>query len=376
MSTPPRITFVDETGSEADVEAVLDCLRSGWLTMGPRTQAFEQRLGERIGAAHALAVSSGTAGLQLALQAAGVGRGDEVVVPALAPVAAAAAVSALGAVPVLCDVADPLAPHAGAAQVERAIGVRTRAVLAVHLHGVPADTAALRALTDAHGLTLVEDCTSALGAPRAGVIGALGVFSFSAGRQLTVGEGGLVVAAGEEHAARVRSLRSHAMTSGTWDRHRGHDPRYDVVDAGYNFRLDEARAALGLSRLERLESELSGRRGLLAQARELLDGRDDVQLAFGSFPVDATSPAALPLALPDGASRERVAARLAEQGVSCETLPAIHTHTAYRGAPGGPRPLAEAAAARTCLLPLYAALGGDGLTFMLDAVRRALARAG
>ncbi|MBB4661648.1 DegT/DnrJ/EryC1/StrS family aminotransferase [Conexibacter arvalis] len=376
MSAPTRISLVDETSCEADVEAVLDCLRSGWLTMGPRTQALEQRLGELTGAAHALAVSSGTAGLQLALQAAGVGRGDEVVVPALAPVSAAAAVAALGAVPVLCDVADPLAPHAGPKQVEPAIGPRTRAIVAVHLHGHLADAAALRELADARGLVLVEDCSSALGAPGAGVAGALGVFSFAAGRQLAIGEGGLVVAADESHAARVRSLRSHAMTSGTWDRHRGHDPRYDVVDAGYNFRLDEPRAALALTRLERLAGEVDGRRALLARARERLRGRDDVALVFNALSVEAASPAALPLALPDGARRDRFAAALDELGVPSETLPALHAFSAYREVPGGARPQAEAAAARTCLLPLYAALGDDGMGFLLDAVEQALTRTG
>ena len=206
---------------EAEIEAVLDTLRSGWLTMGPRTQAFEAAFAAWTGAEHAVAVGSGTAAIHLALLAAGVRPGDEVSVPALGPRALAEAPAWCGATAVFCD-ADPVIEPAD-----------TPYVLAVGLWG--------RRLPDAlqdHPV-LVSD-----------VAGKAVFHSLDEGAPLAVGLGGVVTTDDEEVAARVRSLRGHALTSGTWDRHRGHSAGYDVVDIGFNYRLDEARAALALAKLQ------------------------------------------------------------------------------------------------------------------------------
>jgi dTDP-4-amino-4,6-dideoxygalactose transaminase len=261
------VPLADVRLPEEDVEAVLDVLRSGWLTMGPRTGAFEEALGAWIGTPHALAVSSGTAALHLACRAAGVGVGDEVIVPAITFVASASAPRWCGADVVLCDVESPSRPNIDVADVERRLTPRTKAVIAVHFAGYPADMVALRRLCDAHGLVLIEDAAQAIGAVvdgdrggaarQVGTIGDLGCFSFYSKKQLCVGEGGAVTTADDSLASRVRSLRSHAMTSGTWDRHRGHEDSYDVVDVGFNFRLDEPRAALGLARLAHIEQDLA-----------------------------------------------------------------------------------------------------------------------
>lgn len=207
--------------TDQDVEAVLDCLRSGWLTMGPRIQELEQALAERLGAAHAIAVSSGQAGIQLACLAAGVAEGDEVAV--LGPVSpgTTGAVRAAGAGP---------ADAASAA---------TRVAVAA---GDAVDEAR------AAGALTIEDQGERFAPPR----GDLTCYAFSGRSPLGVGEGGAVATQDDELARRVRLLRSHAMTSGSWDRHRGHAESYDVVDIGFNYRLDEPRAALALSRLRRV----------------------------------------------------------------------------------------------------------------------------
>jgi dTDP-4-amino-4,6-dideoxygalactose transaminase len=256
------VPLTDIAMPEQDVQAVLDCLKDGWLTMGPRTKGFERALAEYVDTPHAVTVSSGTAALHLACLAAGIGEGDEVIVPAFTFVASAAAPRYVGATPVLCDVKSPEDFNIDVQDAERRITSRTRAIVAVHFCGYPADLHDLRRLCDDHGLVLIEDCAQSIGA-RFDDSGELGAFSFFSKKQLCVGEGGMVATADERLAERVRALRSHALTSSTWDRHRGHDPSYDVTDIGFNYRLDEPRAALGMSRLERLTENIETRRMLV-----------------------------------------------------------------------------------------------------------------
>src|SRR3984885_260006 len=211
-----RVPLTDIVVPEQDVQAVLDCLESGWLTMGPRTKAFEQALGEFVGTPHAVTVSSGTAALHLACLAAGVGPGDEVIAPAFTFVASASAARYVGAEPVLCDVKSAQDFNIDPADVARRITPRTKAVVAVHFCGYPADVLELRALCDEHGLTLIEDCAQAIGARiddsgrQVGTVGQLGAFSFFSKKQLCVGEGGMVTTGDEALADSVRLFRSHA----------------------------------------------------------------------------------------------------------------------------------------------------------------------
>ena len=220
--------LTDVALTEEDVQAVLDCLRSGWLTMGPRTRAFEAAFAEPFGAPHAVAVSSGTAALHLACLAAGIGAGDEVIVPAITFVASAAAVRYVGAEPVLCDVAGPAGLQPRPRRTSRRGSRRARARSSRSTSSAtPPRCGALRALCDEHGLVLIEDCAQAIGArldesgAQVGTVGELGAFSFFSKKQLCVGEGGMVSTDDEQIAARVRPLRSHAMTQ----QHLGSPPR-------------------------------------------------------------------------------------------------------------------------------------------------------
>jgi dTDP-4-amino-4,6-dideoxygalactose transaminase len=286
---------------EEDVEAVLEALRSGWLTMGPRIAAFEAQFADWTGAGHAVAVSSGTAALHLACLAVGVGPGDRVLVPAFGSPAAAAAVRHCGGEPVFCDVVSAAVPVIDVVEVERRLE-GARAVVVEHLWGHAADVVELLELCEPRGIAVIEDCRDALGAVtgrrQVGTIGHAGCFSFADGRVLPVGEGGMVTTAADELAGRVRLLRAHAMTSGTWDRHRGHSDTYDVVDVGFNFRLDEPRAALGSSRLRHLREDIEARRAVLREwrARETLcfGAEDDAWASPGCIPLlDAERPGAV-----------------------------------------------------------------------------------
>jgi dTDP-4-amino-4,6-dideoxygalactose transaminase len=357
--TFPDLPLFDLRLQAQDLEAVAQTLRSGWLTMGPRTAAFEEAFAAQLGARHAVAVSSCTAALHLAYLAAGVGPGDEVVVPAFTFVASAAAVLYCGATPVFAEIVSRECPSLDPEDVARRLTPRTRAVCAVHYAGYPAAADRLRELCDAHGLALIEDAAHApsatLAGRKLGTWGLAGTFSFFSNKVLSIGEGGLLCTDDDDVAAFARARRSHAMTSGTWDRHRGRTDTYDVAGLGYNYRLDEPRAALLLSRLERMEQEIARRRELTLRYRALLAGVAGVLVPFADSDVADSSCYVLPVMLERDGLQAQVSARLRERGIQTSIFyPAIHRFSAYRARyPDVSLPRTELAARTELTLPLY-----------------------
>jgi dTDP-4-amino-4,6-dideoxygalactose transaminase len=375
MSTPFSIPLTGVEVPEEDVEAVLACLRDGWLTMGPRTQAFEEAFAAWVGASRAVAVSSGTAALHLALLAAGVGPGDEVIVPAFTFVATAAAARYCGAEAVLADVRSPLEPTLDVLDVASHISPRTKAVVAVHMAGYAADMVALRGLCGDRGLALIEDCAQAVGARCAddtpvGLAGDIGCFSFFSKKQLCVGEGGMVTSEHEAYAAKVRSLRSHAMTSVTWDRHRGHAESYDIVDVGFNFRMDEPRAALGLSRLTRLDADLATRRARVRRYRSLLADVPGVELPWSEEDVERATHFTFLVLLPDRGTRDRVREELCADGIQTTWYQSLTRFSEYRS--HGRRPVSEEVADRHVALPLSSFSTDDEIAIVVQRLRAVL----
>ena len=364
--------------TEDDVAAVMAVYESGWLTMGPRTQELEAGLARTCEVGEAVAVSSGSAALHLACRAAGVGPGDEVIVPALTFLATAHAVRQCGAGVVLADSAVapggdlPADANISVADVERRITARTRAVIAVHLFGIPADVAALRALCDRRGLVLIEDVAQAIGARypdgrACGSAGDLACLSMFSKKQLCVGEGGAVLTDSAERAATVRSLRSHAMTSGTWDRHRGHEESYDVVDLGHNYRIDEPRAALGLARLPRLAGDVERRRDILRRYRERLGGVGGLEFLGDDAGVDRASPFAVGVLTPSHDDRVALREGLARRGIQTTRYPALHTLTTYADEDEGLRTAGTLADRHVCL-PIWSHMGSDVVDTVCAAV--------
>jgi dTDP-4-amino-4,6-dideoxygalactose transaminase len=363
---------------ENDVEAVLECLRSGWLTMGPRTAEFEERFAEYVDVPFAIAVSSGTAALHLSCIAAGLGPGDEVIVPAMAFVSTPNAVRYTGATPVFCDVCGPHDMNLDLVDLERRITPRTKAVICVNFLGYAAPVVELRRLCEERGLVLISDAAEALGGQvddtgrSLGTVAHLGAFSLSSKTQLPVGEGGMVVTADEEFAAAVRSLRSHAMTSVTWDRHRGHSDTYDIVGVGYNYRLDEPRAALGLSRLPRLDAEIEVRRERAREYRRRLAGVDGIELVWDDEAVERAAHYAFPVLLPDQPLRDAFRLRMREMGVQTSAYPALHRLIEYATEYGDlSLPEAEAASDRHCVLPISAGLTEEEQEIVVESALRA-----
>ncbi|HEY3759766.1 MAG TPA: DegT/DnrJ/EryC1/StrS aminotransferase family protein [Solirubrobacteraceae bacterium] len=357
--TSPDLPLFDLRLEEQDLEAVAETLRSGWLTLGPRTVAFEEAFAAQLGARHAIALSSCTAALHLAYLAAGVGPGDEVIVPSFTFVATAAAVLYCGATPVFAEISSRELPSLDPQDVERRITPRTKAVCAVHYAGYAAPVDRLRALCDARGIALIEDVAHApsatLGARKLGTWGLAGAFSFFSNKILSAGEAGLLCTDSDEVAAFVRSRRSHAMTSGTWDRHNKRTDTYDVTGLGYNYRLDEPRAALLLSRLGRLEADIARRRELTLRYRELLAGIDGVLVPFAQEQVESSSCYVLPIMLERDGLQAQVSQALRERGIQTSIFyPAIHRFSAYRERFADVSlPVTELASRTELTLPLY-----------------------
>ncbi|MFL5868920.1 MAG: DegT/DnrJ/EryC1/StrS family aminotransferase [Thermoleophilaceae bacterium] len=371
MNDAPLIPLFDVRLSEEEVGAVADTLRSGWLTMGPRTQEFEAAFAEHLGVKHAVALSSCTAALHLAYLAAGIGPGDEVIVPAITFVASAAAVRYCGGTPVLAEVRGTHDLGIDPDDVARRIGERTRAVCAVHYGGYRADTERLREVCEHRGVALVEDSAHH---PILRPTGLAGCFSFFSNKVLSCGEGGLLATDDDDVAELARSLRSHAMTSGTWDRHRGHSAGYDVVGLGYNYRMDEPRAALLSARLPGLADDIAARRRRVHHYRELLREVPGVSVPYEEHEVDSSSCYVMPVTVnrPELRDPQR-SFMLEERRVQTSILyPAINEFSAYAGSAELPR--SELVARSELTLPLFPQLGEADQERVVTAVADGLRR--
>jgi dTDP-4-amino-4,6-dideoxygalactose transaminase len=259
---------------DAEIAAVTSCLRSGWLTSGPRVTEFETAFAETVGAAHAVAVSSGTAGLHLALLAAGIGAGDEVVTTPMTWAATGNMIMATGARPVFVDV-DPGTLNIDPEAIGRAVTARTRAILPVHFAGQPVDLDAIRTIAARHGLAVIEDAAHALGTHYRGrPVGAgstAAVFSFHPIKAITTGEGGMVTTDDAGVADRLRLLRFHGIARDAWSRYgKRAVPDYEIVTLGFKYNMTDLQAALGVAQLARLEEFVAARAGVGAWYREVL----------------------------------------------------------------------------------------------------------
>jgi dTDP-4-amino-4,6-dideoxygalactose transaminase len=370
----PALPLFDLRLEEQDLQAVAETLRSGWLTLGPRTIAFEEAFAAHLGVRHAIAVSSCTAALHLAYLAAGVRPQDEVIVPSFTFAATANAVIYCGATPVFAEITSRENPSLDPLDVERRITPRTKAVCVVHFAGYAAPVDRLRDLCDAHGIALIEDVAHAPSATfegrKLGTWGLAGAFSFFSNKVLSVGEGGLLSTEDDEVAAFARSRRSHAMTSGTWDRHSGRTDTYDVVGLGFNYRLDEPRSALLLSRLGRLEADIARRRELTLRYRGLLKQVDGIIVPFKDADVPSSSCYVLPIMLERDGSQAEVSRLLRERGIQTSIFyPSIHRFSAYRERfPDTSLPITELASRTELTLPFYPHMTYEDQDRVVDAL--------
>jgi len=374
-----KVPLADVIVADDDIDAVMATYRSGWLSMGPETEALEQAFADYTGAAEALAVANGTAALHLICAAAGLGPGDEVVVPSMTFVATVNAVAYTGASPVFADIAGVEEPWLSAEACEAAIGERTAAILTMTYGGHDGETEALAAIARKRGLVLLEDAAHAAGSRldgrHLGTFGAAGAFSLFSNKNLAVGEGGMVVSDDADMTARMRLLRSHGMTTLTWDRHRGHASSYDVVALGYNYRIDEPRAALARARLSRLDDENASRGRLDRRYRDLLADVDGMTPTAAPGDRLQSSHHLFTVVLDEGLDRDAFRAEIGARGVQTSVhYPPVHRFAIYRDqAPE--LPLTDAYAARTVSLPMFAHMTDEQQDLVIAAVAEAAGRA-
>jgi perosamine synthetase len=365
---------------DEDVAAVTEVLRSDWLTTGPLVARFEAAFGSFVGAGHAAAASNGTAALHLCMLAAGVGPGDEVIVPALTFVASANCARYVGATVVFADVRpDTLTIDVG--QVESLITPRTRAIVAVDYGGLPADLEELADLAQRHGITLVEDACHAPGAEyrgrRVGAIAHLTAFSFHPVKHLTTGEGGMVSTNDAALAQRLRAFRNHGIATDHRQREQAGTWEYDMAMLGYNYRLNDVQCALGLSQLQRLPQTLARRRVLAGRYQRALTPLSQLRLpvepqdrrhAWHLYAIRINGEDPAP-------ARRRIFGELRAGGIGVNVhyLP-VYLHSYYRtlGYREGLCPVAEHAYAGLVSLPMWHGLRDVDQDRVIDTLARSL----
>jgi dTDP-4-amino-4,6-dideoxygalactose transaminase len=354
-----RIPLSDLDLGPVEEEAVARVIRSGWLTAGDEVAAFEREFAQLCGAGEAIALSSCTAALHLACVALGVTSGAEVIVPTLTFVACANAVLLSGGRPVFADSIGPQDLTVDPDDVERRITPATRGIICVHYGGYACKLDALLEICARHGLFLIEDAAHAPGASwqgrSLGTIGDVGCFSFFGNKNMTTGEGGMALARDRMIRDRIRLLRSHGMTSSSWDRFLGHAFDYDVVQAGCNYRMAELPAALGRAQLRKLAASNACRNELLARYRDRLAAVAGIEVPFAG----RAGAAHLAVAIAEDESRRDLLRQsLTASGIQTSLhYPPIHLFRQYRSMyRPGDLPTAEWLAARAITLPLYSSM--------------------
>jgi dTDP-4-amino-4,6-dideoxygalactose transaminase len=363
-----------------EAAAAAAAVASGWVAQGPRVAEFERAFAASIGVGHGVAVSSCTAALHLALLAAGVGRGDEVVVPSLSFIATANAARYVGARPVFADV-DAVTLNLTPETVEPVLTDRTRAVILVDQCGVPADLDAMRKLGDGHGIAIVEDAACAVGAEYRGrPVGAgaeVAAFSFHPRKLLTTGEGGMIVTPDGELAARLRRLREHGMDASATQRHVSRQPVIEhYLETGYNYRMTDIQAAIGLVQLDKLRALVARRRQLAARYQRLLAAIPGVRM-IDDPEYGQTNFQSFWLLLPEDApvGRDELLRLLAAEGISARRgIMAAHAEPAYGQAGSWSLPVTERMTADSLILPLFHGLSRAEQDLIVDVVTDALTK--
>ncbi len=357
---------------EAEIEAVVSVLRSGRLSLGPGLEEFEHCIANYIGMPHAVAVSSGTAGLHLCLLALGIGAGDEVLVPSFTFIAAANAIRFVGATPVFLDI-DPVTLNIDPEKIAAAITPQSRAILAVHTFGIPAEMEPILALARKHNLLIVEDACEALGAEYAGKkvgsFGDAGVFAFYPNKQITTGEGGMIVTHDAKLAARLRALRNQGRSGGDW---------FDHQELGYNYRLSELACALGIAQMQRIDAILAQRERVARAYDEAL--RDEARLLLPPLTLPARHISWFVYVARLSAEfsqhdRDALLSALAAQGIACgRYFSPIHQQPCYAAwRHRHALPVTESHAARTLALPFFTQIAPAQIAAVAQTLQSALA---
>ncbi|MFH1336139.1 MAG: DegT/DnrJ/EryC1/StrS family aminotransferase [Candidatus Zixiibacteriota bacterium] len=377
-----KVTLSDLNFDQREQKAVERVIKSRWLTMGETVEKLERDFSDFIGAKHAVAVSSGTAALHLAMRALEMGPQDQVIVPSLSFVASSNAILYVGAKPVFVDITGWDDFNLSCDDLEKRITSKTKALVVVHYGGNVADMDQIIRIARKHRLYIVEDTAHAIGAKlksgMAGALGDIGCFSFFSNKNLTTGEGGMIVTNQDKIARKLKLLRSHGMTSMTLNRHQGHAYSYDVVELGYNYRMTEMSAALGILQLKKLKHANRKRKALTDLYMTRLKDVNGLSIPFKNYP-RPSSYHLFPILLNQEVNREKFMGLLKKEAIQSSIhYPPIHTFSYYRHIAKLKKtrlPLTEYVGAHEVTLPLHPLLKKEDVIFICDRIKRILPKA-
>lgn len=362
---------------EEEIQAVTETIRSKWISTGPKCEELEQLFINKLHVDYAVSVSNCTDALHLACMVCGFGMGDEILCPSLTFAASVNCIRYVGATPVFCDIKSPTHINIDPAEIEKKITDKTKGIIVVHMAGFPADMDHIMAIAHKHGLKVIEDaCHGPLSeyhGKKLGTIGDCATFSFFSNKNISTGEGGMFVSNNEELAIKARSLRSHGMTTMSYQRAKGHATAYDIVDLGYNFRMDDIRASIGCVQMKKLQEDLEKRVRVRQRYVQKLSQLKGLVVPFADNQ-EFVSNYIMPIVLTDSTKEKRdiVREKINTMGVQTSVhYPAIHQFSIYKDYETE-LPQTEYVADNEITLPMYAALTDEQIDFIVDVLNKAV----
>jgi dTDP-4-amino-4,6-dideoxygalactose transaminase len=372
-----KIPLFDLNFDQAEEDAVIKTLRSKWISTGPKTAEFEKKFAEMIGAKHALALSNCTVSLHLALMLIGIKPGDEVICPSLTFVATANAIRYLNAKPVFADIKSHEDLTIDPKDIERKISKKTKAIMLMHFGGFGCDMDQIMQIAEKNNIKIIEDaCHAPLSeydGKKLGTFGEFGCFSFFSNKNISTGEGGMLVTNNTGLYEKARVIRSHGMTSLSFDRSKGHTTDYDVIELGYNYRMDDIRASIGIVQLDKLENDLKRRAELRDYYLKQLNGIKDIIVPFRENKFFSSN-YIFPIVLKNSSveKRNKVRGFLATNGIQTSVhYPAVHRFTIYSEF-ASRLPKTEYVADNLITLPLFSKLTCENIDYIKLILEKAL----
>lgn len=372
-----RIPLFQLNFGEEEAEAVTETIRSKWISTGPKCEELENLFIEMFNVKYAVSLSNCTDALHLGLIVNGISTGDEVICPSLTFAASVNCIRYVGATPVFCDIKSLNDMNISSDEIERLITPRTKAIIVVHMAGFPADMDEIMHIADKYNLKVIEDaCHGPLSeykGKKLGTIGNVGCFSFFSNKNISTGEGGMIVTNDESLAKRCRLLRSHGMTTMSYQRAIGHATSYDIVDLGYNFRMDDIRASIGIVQLGKLRNDLIQRQKVRELYVKSLSQIEEIIVPFSSNK-EFVSNYIMPIVIKNSTVKKRDAIRdyLHTKGIQTSNhYPAIHRFSIYKDL-SADLPLTEYLSDNEITLPMYASLTHENIDFIIKNLHEAL----
>lgn len=372
-----KIPLFDLNFDEREIEAVTETIRSGWISTGPKCEELEQQFVEMFDVNYAISMSNCTDALHLACVLCDIKPGDEVLCPSLTFAASANCIRYVGATPVFCDIVGLEDINIDPIDIERKITSKTKAIIVVHMAGFPADMDKIMSIAKKHNLKVIEDaCHGPLSeykGKKLGTIGDIGCFSFFSNKNISTGEGGMMITNNEELAKRARLLRSHGMTTMSYQRAGGHATSYDVVDLGYNYRMDDIRASIGVVQMSKLQKDLDKRVDVRKWYDDKLKSVKGVIVPFAENK-EFVSNYIMPIVLKDSnvEKRDKVRDKLHAAGIQTSVhYPAIHRFSIYKDFRAN-LPQTEYVTDNEITLPMYASLTNEDVTFIVETLDKSI----